>query len=93
MWADNRLTQCMKQACARASTPRIGIAIWRQMTVTIVKTKFAADITCFDVDQPASEEAEEIDADIRAMTSQRNHSTWTVNRAYANQQNSSFSNV
>ncbi|KAG9241070.1 P-loop containing nucleoside triphosphate hydrolase protein [Calycina marina] len=27
------------------------------------------------------------------MTSQRNHSTWTVNRAYANQQNSSFGNV
>jgi hypothetical protein len=93
VWADNRLTQCMKQACVRASTPKIGIAIWRQMTVTIVKTKFAADIACFDVDQQASEEAEEIDADIRAMTSQRNHSTWTVNRAYANQQNNSFGNV
>ncbi|KFY11379.1 hypothetical protein V492_04495 [Pseudogymnoascus sp. VKM F-4246] len=93
VWADNRLTQCMKQACARASTPKIGIAIWRQMTVTIVKTKFAADIACFDVDQQAGEEAEEIDADIRGMTSQRNHSTWTVNRAYANQQNSSFGNV
>lgn len=93
VWADNRLTQCMKQACVRASTPRIGIAIWRQMTVTIVKTKFPADLACFDVDQQASEEAEEIDADIRAMTSQRNHSTWTVNRAYANQQNSSFGNV
>ena len=50
VWADNRLTQCMKQACVRASTPKIGIAIWRQMTVTIVKTKFAADIACFDVD-------------------------------------------
>ncbi|TVY12548.1 hypothetical protein LARI1_G009653, partial [Lachnellula arida] len=93
VWADNRLTQCMKQACVRASTPKIGIAIWRQMTVTIAKTKFAADIACFDVDQQASEEAEEIDADIRAMTSQRNHSTWTVNRAYANQQNNSFGNV
>ncbi len=93
VWADNRLTQCMKQACARASTPKIGIAIWRQMTVAIVKTKFAADIACFDVDQQASEEAEEIDADIRAMTSQRNHSTRTVNRAYANQQGSSFGNV
>jgi hypothetical protein len=93
VWADNRLTQCMKQACVRASTPKIGIAIWRQMTVTIVKTKFAADIACFDADQQASEEAEEIDADIRAMTSQRNHSTWTVNRAYANQQNNSFGNV
>jgi hypothetical protein len=83
----------MKQACVRASTPKIGITIWRQMTVTIVKTKFTADITYFDVDQQVSEEAEEIDADIRAMTSQRNHSTWTVNRAYANQQNNSFGNV
>ncbi|KFZ20411.1 hypothetical protein V501_00159 [Pseudogymnoascus sp. VKM F-4519 (FW-2642)] len=82
-----------RQACAQAGTPRIGIAIWRQMTVTIVKTKFAADIACFDAEQPASEEAEEIDADIRAMTSQRNYSTWTANRAYANQQNSSFGNV
>jgi hypothetical protein len=36
------------------------------MTVTIVKTKFVADITCFDVDQQVSEEAKEIDADIRA---------------------------
>jgi hypothetical protein len=93
VWADNRLTQCMKQACVRAGIPKIGIAIWRQMTVTIVKTKFPADLACFDVDQEASEEAEEIDADIRAMTSQRNHSTWTVNRAYANQQNNSFGNV
>jgi hypothetical protein len=41
----------------------------------------------------ASAEAEEIDADIRAMTSKRSYSTWTVNRAYTNQQNSSFSNV
>ena len=63
------------------------------MTVAIVKTKFAADIAGFDADQQASEEAKEIDADICAMTSQRNHSTWTVNRAYANQQNSSFGNV
>lgn len=74
----------MKQACVRASTPKIGIAIWRQMTITIAKTNFAADIACFDVDQRASGEVEEIDADIRAMTSQRNHSTWTVNRACAN---------
>jgi hypothetical protein len=54
------------------------------MIVTIVKTKFIADITYFDVDQQVSEEAKEIDTDIRAITSQRNYSTWTVNRAYAN---------
>ncbi len=59
------------------------------MTVNIVKTKFAADATCFDdVEGPHATEdadAEEIEADIRAMTRQRNHSTRTVNRAYANQ--------
>ena len=93
MWADNRLMQCIKQACVQASTPKISIAIWQQITVTIVKTKFAANIACFDMDQQASEEAEEIDADICAMTSQQNHSIWTVNQAYANQQNNSFGNV
>ncbi|KAH7309270.1 hypothetical protein BKA65DRAFT_543496 [Rhexocercosporidium sp. MPI-PUGE-AT-0058] len=78
------------KACVRASAPKISIAIWQQMTVTIVKTKFAADIACFDADQEAIEKAEDIDADIRAMTSQRNHST---NRAYANQQTNSLRNV
>jgi hypothetical protein len=97
VWADNRLTQCLRQACARASVPALGIASWRQMTVNIVKTKFAADAPCFDdVEGPHATEdadAEEIEADIRAMTRQRNHSTRTVNRAYANQQNSNFGNV
>ncbi len=58
------------------------------MTVNIVKTKFAADATCFNnVEGPHTAEdadAEEIEADIRAMTSQRNYSTRTANRAYAN---------
>jgi hypothetical protein len=64
------------------------------MTVNIVKTKFAADIRCFEVDDVADDEdAEEVEADIRAMTKQRNHGTRTANRAYANQQNSNFGNV
>jgi len=64
------------------------------MTVNIVKTKFAADIGCFEVDDGANDEdAEEIEADIRVMTKQRNHSTRTVNRAYANQHNANFGNV
>lgn len=94
VWTDNRLTRCMEQACTRASIPRLHIANWRQMTVNIVKTKFAADVGCFEVDDGAGDEdAEEIEADIRVMTKQRNHSTRTVNRAYANQHNANFGNV
>jgi hypothetical protein len=94
VWADNRLTRCMEQACSRASIPRLHIANWRQITVNIVKTKFAADVGCFEVDDLANDEdAEEIEADIRVMTKQRNHSTRTVNRAYANQHNANFGNV
>lgn len=96
MWADNRLTQCIEQACTRAGTPRLHIANWRQMIVSIVKTKFAADLICFEVDgahEDEDEAGEEIEADIRVITKQRNHSTRTVNRAYANQQNAQFGNV
>jgi len=38
-------------------------------------------------------DTKEIEADIRVMTKQRNHSTRTVNRAYANQHNTNFGNV
>ena len=57
------------------------------MTVSIVKTNFAAtDLSCFraDLDDDAAGGEEEIEADIRAMTRQRNHTTRTANRAYAN---------
>ena len=98
VWGDNRLTQCIRQACARAKIPRLSIASWRQITVNIVKIKFgAADIKYFDVGRgdgaDGGSEGEEVDEDVRAMTSQRNHSTWTVNRAYANQLNNNFGNV
>ncbi len=43
-WADNRRTQCMEQVCTRADILRLHIASWRQMTVNIVETKFAADL-------------------------------------------------
>ena len=69
VWTDNRLTRCMEQACTRASIPRLHIANWRQITVNIIKTKFVADIGCFEVDDGAGDEdAEEIEADIRVMT-------------------------
>ena len=92
VWADNRLTRSMEGACARAEVPRLHISNWRQMTVAIVKTKFAGELSCFDPDL-ADEDAEEIDEDIRIMTKQRNHTTRTVNRAYANQNNANFGNV
>jgi hypothetical protein len=39
------------------------------MTVSIIKTKFAANIRCFEVDDVANnEDAEEIEANIRVMT-------------------------
>lgn len=62
------------------------------MTVAIVKTKFANDISCFEADE-ADEDAEEMEENIRAITRQRNHKTQTVNRAYANQTGAAFGNV
>jgi hypothetical protein len=39
------------------------------MTVNIVKTKFTADVRCFEVDGGADDkDAEEVEADIRVMT-------------------------
>ena len=44
-------------------------ANWRQMTVSIVKTKFVADLGCFEVDDVVDDEdTKEIEADIRVMT-------------------------
>ena len=64
------------------------------MTVNIVKTKFAANVGCFEVDDLANDEdAKEIEANIRVMTKQWNHSTWTVNQAYTNQHNANFGNM
>lgn len=92
VWPESNLTRCLEAASARAQVPRLHISNWRQMTVAIVKTKFASQIGCFEADED-DDDAEEMDADIRAMTRQRNHKTTTVNRAYANQAGSSFANV
>ncbi len=75
----------IEQAYSRASIPRLYIANWRQITVNIIKTKFIADIKYFKVNNGANDEdAEEIEANIRVMTKQRNYSTRTVNRVYTN---------
>lgn len=61
------------------------------MSVIIVKTKFADDLACFEVDEGADDESdEEFGADIRVITKQWNHSTRAANRAYANQLNPNF---
>ena len=92
VWPDNKLTRCLENASDRAKTLRLHIANWRQMTVAIVKTKFAAYIGCFEID-PDDEDAEEMEDDIRILTKMRNHKTRTVNRAYANQTGANFGNV
>ena len=91
-WTDGQLSRCLKDACTRANIPRLHIANWRQMTVAIVKTKFASQIGLFDAEDD-DEDAEEMEDDVRAMTRQRNHKTQTVNRAYANQTGAAFGNV
>ncbi|KAJ9619141.1 hypothetical protein H2203_008469 [Taxawa tesnikishii (nom. ined.)] len=86
VWGEGRLSRCLEEASARACTPRLHVSNWRQMSVAIVKTKFASNIGCFEVNED-DEDAEEMEEDIRAMTRQRNHKTRTVNRAklYGNQ--------
>lgn len=92
VWSDSKLTRCLEQSSTRAGIARLHISNWRQMTVAIVKTKFASHIGCFEEDNN-DEDAEEADTDIRIMTKQRNHKTRTVNRAYANQSGPTFGNV
>ena len=92
VWPDNKLTRCLENASDRAEIPRLHISNWRQMTVAIVKTKFAADIPCFEID-PDDEEGEEVEDDIRILTRMGNHKVRTANRAYANQTGPNFGNV
>ena len=92
VWADGQLSRCLEDASCRAGVPRLHVANWRQMTVAIVKTKFASQIGCFEAADD-DEDAEEMDDAIKTMTKQRNHKTQTVNRAYANQTGASFGNV
>jgi superfamily II DNA helicase RecQ len=92
VWPEGHLSRYLEEASIRACVPRLHVANWRQITVAIVKTKFASQIECFDPDD-GDEDAEEIDPIIRSMTDQRNHKTRTVNRAYANQAGAVFSNL
>ena len=92
VWTGGRLSRCLEEASTRACVPRLHVANWRQITVAIVKTKFASQIACFEADDD-DEDAEEMDEVVRTMTRQRNHKTQTVNRAYANQTGSVFSNL
>ena len=48
VWPDSSLSKAMQLASVRAKIPCLKIANWRQMTVSIVKTKFAADLRYFD---------------------------------------------
>ena len=92
LWPSGAVSRFLEDASVRAQIPRLHISNWRQMTVAIVKTKFAAHIGCFEADEE-DEDAEEMEENIRAMTRQRNHKTQTVNRAYANQTGATFGNV
>jgi hypothetical protein len=94
VWWTVRLSACLEAMCVRAVVPRLHVFSWRQFIVAIVKTKFASDAICFDPDD-FNGDGEEIEADIKVMTEQRNHKIWTVNRANANQalSNSTFANV
>jgi hypothetical protein len=59
----------MEQACTRASIPRLYIANWRQITVSIIKTKFAVNVGYFEVEDGANDKnTEEIKTDIRVIT-------------------------
>jgi superfamily II DNA helicase RecQ len=92
VWPEGHLGRYLEEASVRACIPRLHVANWRQITVAIVKTKFASQIECFDPDD-GDEDVEEMDPIIRSMTDQRNHKTRTVNRAYANQAGAVFSNL
>ncbi|KAM0714670.1 hypothetical protein Q7P37_003050 [Cladosporium fusiforme] len=92
VWPEGQLSRCLEEASTRACIPRLHVSNWRQITVAIVKTKFASQIGCFEADE-GDDDAEEMDDAIRTMTRQRNHTTQTVNRAYANQTGSAFSNL
>lgn len=92
VWSEGHLSRYLEEASVRACVPRLHVANWRQITVAIVKTKFASQIECFDPDN-GEEDAEEVDPIVRSMTDQRNHKTRTVNRAYANQAGAVFANL
>jgi len=51
VWPEGYLSRYLEEASVRACIPRLHVANWRQITVAIVKTKFASQIECFDPDE------------------------------------------
>lgn len=66
VWGEGQLSRYLEEASIRACTPRLHVSNWRQITVAIVKTKFASHINAFEADDDDSD-AKEIDDDIRAI--------------------------
>jgi hypothetical protein len=92
VWPEGYLSRYLEEASVQACILRLHVANWRQITVAIVKTKFASQIKCFDPDE-GNKDVEEIDSTIQSMTNQHNHKTQTVNRAYTNQAGAVFANL
>jgi hypothetical protein len=59
VWPEGYLSRYLEEASVRVCMPQLHIANWRQITVAIVKTKFASQIECFDLDE-GDEDVEEI---------------------------------
>lgn len=51
VWPESKLTRCLERASTRADICRLHVSNWRQMTVAIVKTKFAGHIGYFEEDE------------------------------------------
>lgn len=83
VWADEKLSHCMRESCRMACVFILRSSNWRQMTVAIVKSKFGKDQKCFANAQ--GEQSEGNEDDLEGMLMQRNHSMLTANLAYANE--------
>ncbi|OAQ71876.1 tlh3 [Purpureocillium lilacinum] len=84
VWSDGRVVACLKRACARAETPRLTVAWWRQAAASITKAKLSpsqrANFNIHDMEGP--EEIEE-EFDVVSLAVASNHSVGTFNTAYA----------
>lgn len=89
VWPDGALSRCLSKACARAKVPRLQVANWRQISVSICKEKFSPkERASFDLDGNTAvggmdwEEGVEEEQELVAMARQSNHSYHTFNHAY-----------
>jgi hypothetical protein len=84
VWPDGSMSRCMSKACARATVPRLHVANWRQISVSICKEKFSAQERAhFDLENVDVVEDLDAELDLMALAEQGNHSYGTFNRAYA----------